>query len=132
MFIQSTLCTSQQGGGGKARSRAARGKMGERDPLLLASAYAKHRMYLFTPREPEDTEDAATGRCHKLSFGFASEVVIFLLILGMKSCAENTEDAASGRRAVSQYKCTVYTLGLYEGVQACSTVCDVEVCWCPH
>ena len=51
-----------QGTGGKSRSRVVRGKAPERDPLILATAYEKHRFYLFTPREPEDTDDAATGR----------------------------------------------------------------------
>lgn len=53
-----------QGAGGKARSRAARpgAKQSERDALLLTCAYNKQRLYLFTPREPEDTEDAAASR----------------------------------------------------------------------
>jgi peptidylprolyl isomerase domain and WD repeat-containing protein 1 len=32
------------------------------DPTLAATAYGKHRVYLFTRREPEETEDAAQGR----------------------------------------------------------------------
>ena len=51
-MIHTTLCSCAR----------ASGKSSERDPLLLTCAYNKHRLYLFTPREPEDTEDAATGR----------------------------------------------------------------------
>lgn len=51
-----------QGTGGKSRSRVSRDKALDRDPLLLASAFGKNRLYLFTNREPEDTEEASTGR----------------------------------------------------------------------
>ena len=33
------------------------------DPTLLACAFRRQRLYLFSSREPSDTEDAATGRC---------------------------------------------------------------------
>ncbi len=34
----------------------------EGDPTLVASAYQRQRFYLFTRREPEDTDEAAQGR----------------------------------------------------------------------
>lgn len=34
----------------------------EQDPTLVALAYRKQRLYLFTKREPEDTGDVAVGR----------------------------------------------------------------------
>ena len=43
------------GSGGEARAAA-------RDPVLLCCAYQRQRLYLFSRREPEDTEDAVTGR----------------------------------------------------------------------
>lgn len=43
------------GSGGEARAAA-------RDPVLLCCAYQRQRLYLFSRREPEDSEDAVTGR----------------------------------------------------------------------
>eukprot|EP00879_Flechtneria_rotunda_P011496 GHRR01012009.1.p2 GENE.GHRR01012009.1~~GHRR01012009.1.p2 ORF type:complete len:245 (+),score=72.74 GHRR01012009.1:4647-5381(+) len=37
-------------------------KLPARDPTLVACAYKKQRLYLFTRREPADAEDAAAGR----------------------------------------------------------------------
>eukprot|EP00775_Hariotina_reticulata_P004271 gene4271-4523_t len=37
-------------------------KLPERDPTLVAAAYKKQRLFLFTRREPADADDAATGR----------------------------------------------------------------------
>lgn len=34
----------------------------EGDPTLVATAFQRQRLYLFTRREPEDTEEAAQGR----------------------------------------------------------------------
>ena len=34
----------------------------KRDPTVVACAHGKHRLYLFTSREPEDSEQAAAGR----------------------------------------------------------------------
>jgi peptidylprolyl isomerase domain and WD repeat-containing protein 1 len=34
----------------------------EGDPTLIAAAYQRQRFFLFTKREPEDTEEAAQGR----------------------------------------------------------------------
>ena len=34
----------------------------KRDPTVVACAYGKHRLYLFSCREPEDSEQAAAGR----------------------------------------------------------------------
>jgi peptidylprolyl isomerase domain and WD repeat-containing protein 1 len=53
-----------QGGASKLRARSARpgSKSGERDPLLLTCAYGKQRLYLFTPREPEDADDVGASR----------------------------------------------------------------------
>ena len=38
-------------------------KQAEGDPTLVAAAYQRQRFYLFTRREPQDTEEAAQGRC---------------------------------------------------------------------
>ncbi|KAF6258211.1 hypothetical protein COO60DRAFT_1295463 [Scenedesmus sp. NREL 46B-D3] len=37
-------------------------KLPERDPTLVALAYKKQRLYIFTKREPADAEDASMGR----------------------------------------------------------------------
>jgi peptidylprolyl isomerase domain and WD repeat-containing protein 1 len=37
-------------------------KLPERDPTLVAVAYKKQRLYLFTRREPADAEDATVRR----------------------------------------------------------------------
>lgn len=37
-------------------------KLPQRDPTLIATAYKKQRLYLFTRREPADAEDATMGR----------------------------------------------------------------------
>ena len=34
-----------------------------RDPTLLCCAFQKQRLYLFTTREPDDTDQAGAGRC---------------------------------------------------------------------
>lgn len=36
-------------------------KLPERDPTLVAAAYKKQRLFLFTRREPADAEDAAVS-----------------------------------------------------------------------
>lgn len=36
-------------------------KLPQRDPTLIASAYKKQRLYLFTRREPADAEDATVS-----------------------------------------------------------------------
>lgn len=36
-------------------------KLPQRDPLLVATAYKKQRLYLFSRREPADAEDAAVS-----------------------------------------------------------------------
>ncbi|GBF99133.1 peptidyl-prolyl cis-trans isomerase [Raphidocelis subcapitata] len=46
----------------KARAHSADVKLPTRDPTLVATAYRKQRLYLFTRREPADAEDAAAGR----------------------------------------------------------------------
>eukprot|EP00878_Enallax_costatus_P002186 GHUV01002357.1.p1 GENE.GHUV01002357.1~~GHUV01002357.1.p1 ORF type:complete len:625 (+),score=138.92 GHUV01002357.1:201-2075(+) len=46
----------------KIRPGAPDIKLPERDPTIIATAYKKQRLYLFTRREPADAEDAATGR----------------------------------------------------------------------
>ena len=40
----------------------ADGKHAEGDPSFVATAYQRQRFYLFSKREPEDTEEAAQGR----------------------------------------------------------------------
>ncbi len=35
----------------------------ESDPMLVACAYNRQRLYLFSRREPPDTEEVGTGRC---------------------------------------------------------------------
>ena len=47
----------------KLRVGAGEARAAQRDPTLLCCAYNRQRLYLFTRREPEDTEDAAAGRC---------------------------------------------------------------------
>ena len=37
-------------------------KQAEGDPTLVAAAYQRQRFYLFTRREPQDTDEAAQGR----------------------------------------------------------------------
>jgi len=44
-------------------------KLPERDPTLVAAAYKKQRLFLFTRREPADAEDAAVST--RLLFGTA-------------------------------------------------------------
>ena len=34
----------------------------KQDPTVVACAHGKHRLYLFSCREPEDSEQAAAGR----------------------------------------------------------------------
>jgi hypothetical protein len=52
----------------RRRARRVRGKAGqgskaaEKDPTLLCCAFNKHRLYMFTRREPEDVADATMGR----------------------------------------------------------------------
>jgi hypothetical protein len=36
-------------------------KLPQRDPTLIATAYKKQRLYLFTRREPADAEDATVS-----------------------------------------------------------------------
>ena len=59
----SGACRVVQGAAKKAKLKVmggeARGAV--RDPTLVAAAYKKHRVYLFSRREPEETE-AGTGR----------------------------------------------------------------------
>lgn len=40
----------------------ADGKHAEGDPTIVATAYQRQRFFLFTKREPEDTDEAAQGR----------------------------------------------------------------------
>jgi len=47
----------------KLRIGAGEARAAQRDPTLLCCAYNRQRLYLFSRREPEDTEDAAAGRC---------------------------------------------------------------------
>lgn len=37
-------------------------KLPQPDPTLVACAYRKQRLYLFTSREPQETEDVAAAR----------------------------------------------------------------------
>lgn len=37
-------------------------KLPERDPTLVALAYKRQRLYLFSRREPADAEDASVSR----------------------------------------------------------------------
>lgn len=41
----------------------ADGKHVEGDPMIVATAFQRQRFYLFSKREPEDTDEAAQGRC---------------------------------------------------------------------
>lgn len=45
----------------KIRAGAPDMKLPERDPTIIATAYKKQRLYLFTRREPADAEDAAVS-----------------------------------------------------------------------
>lgn len=40
----------------------ADGKVTEGDPTIVATAFQRQRFYLFSKREPEDTDEAAQGR----------------------------------------------------------------------
>ena len=47
----------------RVRGKAGEGsKTAEKDPTLLCCAFNKHRLYLFTRREPEEVFDATMGR----------------------------------------------------------------------
>jgi len=46
----------------KLRLGAGEARAAMRDPVILACAYKRERLYLFSRREPEDSEDAVTGR----------------------------------------------------------------------
>ena len=46
----------------KLRVGAGEARAAQRDPTLLAAAYQRQRLPLFSRREPEDTEEAAAGR----------------------------------------------------------------------
>ena len=60
-----TIRLVTQGGSSKVKLRLGAGeaRAAQRDPTLLCCAYNRQRLYLFSRREPEDTEDAAAGRC---------------------------------------------------------------------
>jgi hypothetical protein len=44
-------------------------KLPERDPTLVALAYKKQRLFLFTRREPADAEDASVSVCKRVMVG---------------------------------------------------------------
>ena len=49
--------------------RAGAGRAPEADPTLVATAAGRPRLFLFSRREPDDSGEAATGRCARLLGG---------------------------------------------------------------
>lgn len=49
-------------------------KLAQPDPTLLACAFQRQRLYLFTQREPEETDNAAAARCRADPLGGSQAV----------------------------------------------------------
>ena len=62
-FLGLGLYQGIPGTGGRTRRMGAGISPAESDPMLVAYAYNRQRLYLFSRREPPDTDEVATGRC---------------------------------------------------------------------
>ena len=62
-FLGLSLYQGMPGTGGRAKRLGAGITPAESDPMLVACAYNRQRLYLFSRREPPDTDEVATGRC---------------------------------------------------------------------
>ena len=62
-FLGLGLYQGIPGTGGRTRRMGAGISPAESDPMLVACAYNRQRMYLFSRREPPDNDEVATGRC---------------------------------------------------------------------
>ena len=62
-FLGLALYQGMPGTGGRAKRLGAGISPAESDPMLVACAYNRQRLYLFSRREPADTDEVATGRC---------------------------------------------------------------------
>lgn len=62
----------------KSKRLGAGVKVHEADPTLVACAHNRPRLFLFTRREPADTDEAATGRCgQKLRVAGCSDRAVY-------------------------------------------------------
>lgn len=66
-FLGLTLYQGIPGTGGRAKRLGAGITAPESDPMLVACAFNSQRLYLFSRREPPDTDEVATGRCARLT-----------------------------------------------------------------
>lgn len=62
-FLGLALYQGVPGTGGRTKRLGAGISMVESDPMLVACAYNRQRLYLFSRREPPDTDEVAIGRC---------------------------------------------------------------------
>ena len=62
-FLGLALYQGIPGTGGRTKRMGAGISPAESDPMLVACAYNRQRLYLFSRREPPDTDEVATGRC---------------------------------------------------------------------
>ena len=62
-FLGLALYQGIPGTGGRSKRMGAGISPAESDPMLVACAYNRQRLYLFSRREPPDTDEVATGRC---------------------------------------------------------------------
>ena len=62
-FLGLTLYQGIPGTGGRTKRLGAGISPSESDPMLVACAYTRQRLYMFSRREPPDTDEVATGRC---------------------------------------------------------------------
>ena len=61
-FLGLALYQGIPGMGGRTKRMGAGISPAESDPMLVACAYNRQRLYLFSRREPPDTDEVATGR----------------------------------------------------------------------
>ena len=61
-FLQVGLYQGSNKAATIAKVGSSDGKITFSDPTIIALAYQRPRFFLFTRREPEDTEDMAQGR----------------------------------------------------------------------
>lgn len=79
----------------KTKRLGAGVKLHETDPTLVACAHGRPRLFLFTRREPAESEEAATGRCARPSShgqNFERLLVMFLLYI---SCRQHLDTYTS-------------------------------------
>ena len=62
-FLGLALYQGIPGTGGRTKRMGAGISPAESDPMLVACAYKRQRLYLFSRREPPDTDEVAIGRC---------------------------------------------------------------------